>query len=425
MVNLAIIGAGVGGCAAAFFASKIFPNLKVTIFDLSDRVGGRVLTQAIGSMKLELGAAFFNTANKTVLNVVEDLGLKVREVEERADFGIWNGSDFLLKSNKNIILTLSKLFLRYGLNIVKMQSLLKEIRGQVKNLYEAEQKNPVEMNELFKFAGLDGFYRKKLDEILAEWSIDESFINEVITPITRIIYSQNADMGGFAGLSSLISVYTGKTYNFIEGNSVFPKRLMNASNSELLFSQNVRSIEKKNDGSYRISVENKTSTFDGVIIATPLELTGLALDGISMTEYHPREYRRVYIQVIQGKAIPSFFGSKDTGSLPRMILTTSETKQIMHIATLRLANGEDLMTISSTELLPDDILDGMIRNRYVILEHSWNAAYPLFKPIDNIPHSRLDERLMYLNSLESAVSSMETSVFSALNAIRMMKDELR
>lgn len=425
MINLAVIGAGVGGCSAAYFASRIIPKSKITIFDLSDRVGGRVLTHIMGSLRLELGAAFFNTTNRTLLHLVEDLGLKVREVEERADFAVWDGSKIILKLNKQITLTLSKLLLRYGLSAAKMLILLKEARHQVDNLYEEEMRNPREANELFKSAGLHKWYTKQLNRILAERGVEDSFINEIVTPIARTIYSQNTDLGGLAGLAALISVYTGKTYSFVEGNSVFPRRLIEASNSELLLSQKVMSIEKERDGHYRISVENKTSIFDGVIIAAPLELAGLELDGISMNGCHSREYKRVYIRVIEGEVVPSFFGIKKIGDLPRMIMTSEEAKQIMHITTSRLANKEAMITISSTELLPNDILDEIVRNRKVVLEHNWKAAYPIFEPIDDIPPSRLDERLMYLNSMESAVSSMETSVFSALNIIRMMRNELR
>jgi len=44
MVKLAVIGAGIGGCSAAYFARKYLPNSKVTVYERGKRVGGRVLT---------------------------------------------------------------------------------------------------------------------------------------------------------------------------------------------------------------------------------------------------------------------------------------------------------------------------------------------------------------------------------------------
>jgi len=77
MVNLAVIGAGVGGCSAAYFARKFLPNVNVTIYDVQDRVGGRILTRNSGGVTLELGAAFFNRFNRTIMDIVRTEGLNL------------------------------------------------------------------------------------------------------------------------------------------------------------------------------------------------------------------------------------------------------------------------------------------------------------------------------------------------------------
>jgi protoporphyrinogen oxidase len=69
LINLAIIGAGIGGCSAAYFTRKYLPNSKITLYEASDRVGGRVLTSDEGPLKLEMGAEFFNPTNKTILSL--------------------------------------------------------------------------------------------------------------------------------------------------------------------------------------------------------------------------------------------------------------------------------------------------------------------------------------------------------------------
>jgi protoporphyrinogen oxidase len=65
LVNLAVVGAGVGECSAAHFTRKYIPSVNVTIYDPRDRVGGRVLTCNAAGVNLELGAAFFNRFNRT------------------------------------------------------------------------------------------------------------------------------------------------------------------------------------------------------------------------------------------------------------------------------------------------------------------------------------------------------------------------
>jgi len=69
MVNLAIIGAGIGGCSAAYFARKYLPYSKVTVYEMENRIGGRVFTFNGEEMKSEIGAAFFNPINKIVCDL--------------------------------------------------------------------------------------------------------------------------------------------------------------------------------------------------------------------------------------------------------------------------------------------------------------------------------------------------------------------
>lgn len=425
MINLAIIGAGVGGCSAAYFARKYLPDSKITIYEASNRVGGRVLTLEEGPLKLEMGAEFFNPTYKTILGLVKDRGLRVKKLEKSMDFAIWNGSKIIFKSNQAATRTMLKLLMRYKLNVSKMFFILKEARRLVKYLYEGNWENPSAVDELFVSVGLDKWYRKQFNSILNERGVDEAFIDDIVTPITRIIYSQNADLGGFAGLTSIISINVGPLYNLADGNSVLPRSLAEASNSELRLGQKVKGIEKTPDCSYRVSVGEKTSIFDGVVIAVPLELAGLEFDGVSMRKWKPQQYKRVYTRVMRGFVDTGYFGLEESRKLPPMILTTAEVNQITHFAIERSANGESLLKIYSTEPLSDDMLYGVLKNGKTIIEHSWEAAYPAFKPIDRLPPSRLDERLMYLNSIESAASSMEASAFSALNAIKMMKREFR
>jgi len=98
MVKLAVIGAGIGGCSAAYFARKYFPNSKVTVYEIGNRVGGRVLTFKGEKMKIEIGAVFFVPTNKIVCDLVDEMGLKVKKLEESRDIAVWNGTEIIFKS---------------------------------------------------------------------------------------------------------------------------------------------------------------------------------------------------------------------------------------------------------------------------------------------------------------------------------------
>ena len=109
MANLAIIGAGIGGCSAAYFADNNLPNLNVTIFDSQNRIGGRILTYNESGVIIELGAAFLNRFNRTLLGIIESERLKIAPIEEPKDFAVWNGSEVIFRSNKQSFATIFSL----------------------------------------------------------------------------------------------------------------------------------------------------------------------------------------------------------------------------------------------------------------------------------------------------------------------------
>jgi hypothetical protein len=83
------------------------------------------------------------------------------------------------------------------------------------------------------------------------------------------------------------------------------------------------------------------------------------------------------------------------------------------------------VTVTSTEPICNDLLDDLFKNGRTILDHTWSAAYPVFKPTQKIPSTCLDKGLLYLNAIESAASSLETSTFAALNSIKTIKEQLK
>lgn len=61
--NVAIIGGGMSGTAFAHYAKKLMPNIKLTIFEATDRLGGRVQSLDVvdgnATVKIEVGGEFF------------------------------------------------------------------------------------------------------------------------------------------------------------------------------------------------------------------------------------------------------------------------------------------------------------------------------------------------------------------------------
>ncbi|PVX24514.1 MAG: hypothetical protein CW691_07300 [Candidatus Bathyarchaeum sp.] len=424
MVNLAVIGAGIGGCSAAYFAHKHLPSSKVTVYESENRIGGRAFTFNGGDMKIELGAAFFNSTNKTVCSLVDELGLKVKKLEEFMDIAVWNGTEITFQSSQSMFYKLLKLFTKYKLSVPKLLFILREADGKIKKLYTQQEQKPAEFWELFETVGLAQWYKTSFDKILVKNGVDQKFIDELITPITRIIYSQNAELGGFAGLSSLLGVYGESVYSLKDGNDVLPRKLLEAYPSNVELETKVDHIEKTSNGSFRVCVGASVSVFDAVIVAAPLENADITFDGVAKLDWQAREYQKIFIRLMKGQINSRYFNLDSSAKFPSIILTSKETDPITRFSINKSTKDESWVTVTSTEPIGDDLLDDLFKNGKTVLDHTWNAAYPVFKPTQKIPNTCLDNKLLYLNAIESAASSLESSTLAAINSIKTIKQQL-
>ena len=334
---------------------------------------------------------------------------------------VWNGTEIIFKSSQPMFYNLLKLIASYKLSVPKMLFGLREAKKKIERFYRKEK--PAEFWELFESAGLDRWYRKRFDQILVEMGIDSKFIDEIVTPITRIIYSQDAALGGFAGLSSLLGVYGGSIYRLMEGNDVLPRRLLEASDSKVKLDSKVESVERTSKGSFRVIARDNTSIVDGVIIATPLEAADITFEGVATQEPQAREYQKIYIKLMKGEVNSRYFNLDKSAELPAMILTTKEADPITRFSINKATKDESLVTVTSKEPIGNDILGEIFKNGRTILDHTWSAAYPVFKPTERLPSTFIDKGLIFLNAIESAASSLESSTFAALNGIKMMKKQ--
>src|SRR5258706_164209 len=79
--EVVIIGAGIAGLTAARELST--SGVRVLVLEARDRLGGRVMTHHTADGPVELGAEFVHGAFPEILGVVEEAGLRLREVGSR------------------------------------------------------------------------------------------------------------------------------------------------------------------------------------------------------------------------------------------------------------------------------------------------------------------------------------------------------
>lgn len=421
MLRLAIIGAGVGGCAAAYFAHALLSDVRVTIYGKERRIGGRVLTQDLSGGQIELGAAFFHPHNKIVMRLVDELRLETDRLSGLSSFGIWNGDSFGVRVGRNQSLNALKLASKYRLNMYRLLALISEWKRSVQRLYIEAEAMPKEIGDLLEIAKVKDLAERSFREILDERKVSQSFIDEVVEPVTRLIYNQGSEIGGFAGLTSIIACDGSPIYRFKHGNSSFPLRLAEASKADIRTGCPVERIEASGDRGLDIGGQAFSEEHDAVIIAAPLESLGLNFEGISLPKWEPRKLQTVYTKILKGEIDPAYFRLNDVKELPRLVLTHSEGP-FTNLKTLwKAGDGSDLYSITSAEPFLEKTLDELFLKRETVLDHAWEAAYPVLGPVTGILPCRLGDRLFYLNGIESLASAMELSAFAAWNAVRSLK----
>ena len=74
-VNIAIVGAGIGGSSCSYFIRELFGvQANIDVFEASNRIGGRLDTVEIAGKKFESGGSIIHPKNKYMGDFVEKLG---------------------------------------------------------------------------------------------------------------------------------------------------------------------------------------------------------------------------------------------------------------------------------------------------------------------------------------------------------------
>lgn len=77
--NIAIVGAGIAGLTAGYYLQKFGYN--VTVYEASERVGGRMTTDKVNDWLIDRGAQFLSSEYSTLLPLVHELGMSSELVE--------------------------------------------------------------------------------------------------------------------------------------------------------------------------------------------------------------------------------------------------------------------------------------------------------------------------------------------------------
>lgn len=282
--SVAIIGAGITGLSSAYFIKKQNPNIDVTIYEATDRAGGKIQTYRKDGYTIELGPESYLGRKKIMTDVAEEIGLKDDLITNQT------GQSYIYAKNK--------LYPIPGGSIMGIPTDIKpfistkliSLKGKLRAGLDLIKK-PTKMNEDIS---VGAFFRDRLgDEVL----------ENLIEPLMGGIYGTNIDdlslmstfpefkkreeqfgslikgmkhekeqrmkqrqlypgspKGQFKqfrhGLSSFIEYLT----EYVENKGV--KIKYNTAIDDVIVSQQ----------NYKLIIGDDSKTYDGIIIATPHEV---------------------------------------------------------------------------------------------------------------------------------------------------------
>ncbi|KAI4897751.1 hypothetical protein NFI96_033838 [Prochilodus magdalenae] len=445
--KIAVIGGGIGGTAAAYFLRQEFgASVKIDVFE-AQAVGGRLATENINGHNYEIGGSVIHPLNLHMKQFVDRLGLSTRAVVP-SKMAIFDGKELAFEESDWYIVNFLRMLWRYGLNSLRMHMWVEGILDKFMRIYQYQQfgYSFSSVERLLHAMGGDSFLtllNQTLEEAMLADGFSQVFINDIVTPISRVNYGQSVRLSAFAGAVSLAGADSG-LWAVDGGNKRVCLGLLYHSKAELIQAK-VTTISMKMRPSksgtaanfYEVNYIGDSgpahSLYDIVIIATPLHqgLSNISFSGFSpsLPSNFPGQFHQTVATLVLGQLNISYLGTtqKPADFVVSDILTTeNEVLAINSLSSLDPiqipldyrrppASESKVWKIFSQKPLSKEQLQEIFVSWEGVWEKRW-LAYPSYSPPQRrMPSFILHDRLFYLNSIEWAASCMEMSAISARN----------
>ncbi|KAH0439406.1 prenylcysteine oxidase [Colletotrichum camelliae] len=482
--QVAIIGAGAGGSAAAYYLQQYAEadgiEVNITVFEKTNHIGGRTLTVEAYDNPLEqveLGASIFIEANQILYNASRRFGLPLKEPESGSDgfLGIWDGEQFVYTQDDSSWQwwNLAKLFWKYGLAPYKAQKLVQSTVDTFLQLYEAPHfpfrsltQRAFEL-DLLKATSVTG------KEFLANNDIGDLFSEHIIQAATRVNYASNLKY--IHGLETMVSMAPEGAKQVIGGNWQIFDTMLQKTNATVNRNTSVTSVEVKTgptSSKYFLSAKDSHAdagaeadqypvAFDNVVIATPWQYSDISVaEDLFQHKIDEIPYVKLHVTLFASpfRLSPEYFGMEPGSKAPDTVLTTlnpaDEAKAgaegagkagFYSISTLRTATNpetlkdEFIYKIFSPKQVTAEFLSQLLGVKVpetIVSQEKTEAvdpiswyhphvfhSYPIEYPRVTFQDPILRDGLYYLSGMESFISCMETSALMGMNVAKLIAED--
>ncbi|KAF1973608.1 prenylcysteine oxidase-like protein 1 precursor [Bimuria novae-zelandiae CBS 107.79] len=465
--RVAIIGAGAAGSSAAYHLAQHAQDadipLRISVFERDSHIGGRSTTinpWSDPSQVVELGASIFVEVNQILVNATKSFNLSTNAASTRhaniPELGIWNGKDLVFTMNEGGWWDITKLFWRYGYAPVKANALMRETVGRFLKMYERPVFPWKSLSDVVQLVGLTEVTGLTGEEYLRNSGVSDRFASEIVQASTRVNYASN--LGTIHGVEAMVCLATNGAMSIAGGNwQIFAHMLDSSSSISTHLNTTITSVSKQLDGTYNLTFSSgQVSSFDEVILAAPLQFSNLVIEPAPKHTPDQIPYVRLHVTHFASphKLDPSAFGLDSDKEVPEYVLTTlqdgeeygskpnvgragffsisivssgvnqfaSQTRSeyIYKIFSPHRIDREFLSRVLGLPISEKEAETGDVDGTVSWINHWEVHSYPYEYPRVTFDELKLDDGLWYTSSIESFISTMETSALSGKNVAELI-----
>ena len=441
--TVAIIGSGAAGSVTAYRLRHLLgSDARLVLYEREDRVGGRARSVTFAGAQIEVGGTLIHSSNRRLGDLLAAAGLQPTapglEIDGPAEtIAIWDGSSIVFQARTSAAALAWMLVRRYGLrSVLRLRRHTAAVLESFEDIYDLQDAGRLfaTPRELLEAIQLGRHTDVSLRDSLASQGVGPSLIGGLTEGILRNMYNQDVSINALAGSVALIGggFAGGDLYSIQGGNAGLFQRVTELSAAEVRLERRVTAIVPAESpsarGGYAITDSGgHVDNFRAVVIATPLEGSGIDLRAVATSTVLPldRRFQTVHTTLIAGELNGRFFGQSPGQALPSHVLTTaSPGLPFKSIGVTGMSNhGSRIYKIFSGDSVPDDLLDELFSKVHDVHRLVWQA-YPLLSPKPNWTPFELADGVYYVNAFESAVSTLETEAVAAWNVAGLAASRL-
>ncbi|KAK4184290.1 putative prenylcysteine oxidase [Podospora australis] len=488
--QVAIIGAGAGGSSAAYFlrkhAERGESNVNITLFEKTDRIGGRSLTiNAYDDplQPIELGASIFIEKNHILYSALQEFNLSKRIPDEDSDptLGIWDGDKFVFTINENYSFWWNalKVVLKYGIFAPRRtQKLMETTIDKFLRLYE--EVPFLSLSEAAYRLGLIDVTGVTGEQLLKANNIDDLYAHDIVQASTRVNYASN--LARIHGLDTMVSMAPEGAMAIKGGNWQIFHKMVEKSGAALALNTSVASIgvstkdtaeevtkytiRTKSSSSESAEAETYPVEFDSVVIATPYQFSKIEADqGVLKHTIDEIPYVQLHVTIFASpfRYAPSFFGLMSENDVPGGVLTTlgkgdgptsgvngagkagffsvtilrktinprtQRPEYIYKIFSPEKVTPEFLTRLFGVKIPSTFVTDDAEEESQAVAPISWYQphvfySYPKALPRVTFQDPIIGPGLYYTSGMESFISTMETNALMGKNVAALILHDIK